>query len=300
MAASAKKQIIDGNVSKLDKIISDTLEKRAYHITEMAESVLNEPVSEGDYSANDAFAYKQKECYCIEENKQYVSAVQNGIRLFDRLMYVDKYCKKKDGGLFSNAANAFEKDTVVYLKNPLTDIAYSTFSMHLNDPRVSYRESFADVCEDVYYNKAPYCILPLENYEDGRLSSFFNMIRKYELKIVLSCNVESANGKITKFALLKRDITKLTCNETSRVGEYLEIGFNFGEKAKLNEVLTAASYFGFELNKINSLPIYYSEKEYYFDVVFNGEGDLEKLIYWLELEIPRYEILGIYTEIKTI
>jgi prephenate dehydratase len=126
------------------------------------------------------------------------------------------------------------------------------------------------------------------------------MIRKYELKIVLSCNVESANGKITKFALLKRDITKLTCPETSVVGEYLEIGFNFGEKAKLNEVLTAASYFGFELNKINSLPIYYSEKEYYFDVVFNGEGDLEKLIYWLELEIPRYEILGIYTEIKTI
>ncbi|MBR5314081.1 MAG: hypothetical protein IKU45_01560, partial [Clostridia bacterium] len=93
MASSAKKQIIDGNVSKLDKVISDTLEKRAYHITEMAESV----ISDGDeYSLEKAFAYKQKNDYCIAENRQYVSAVQGEIRLFDRLMYVDKYCKKKN------------------------------------------------------------------------------------------------------------------------------------------------------------------------------------------------------------
>lgn len=297
MAASAKKQIIDGNVSKLDRVISDTLEKRAYHVTEMAESVIKSH-NDGEYGIEKAFAYKQKKDSCIEENRQYVSSVQKNIRLFDRLMYVDKYCKKTSEEVASSSLNTFDKDTVVYLKNPLTDVAYRTFSKLLNDTRVLYRESFADVCEDVYYNKAPYCILPLENYEDGRLSGFFNMIRKYELKIILTCNVESANGKITKFALLKRDVFKITCPEKIVEGEYLEIGFNFGERSKLQEVLTAAAYFGFDLNKINSLPIYYTEKEYYFDAVFTGKGDIGKLIYWLDLEVPRYEILGIYTEIK--
>jgi len=64
-------------------------------------------------------------------------------------------------------------------------------------------------------------------------------------------------------------------------------------------VLEAASFFGYKLNKVDSLPIYYSEKEYYFDIVFKGNGKLKKFLLWLELEVPRYEIIGIYTQIET-
>ena len=162
-----------------------------------------------------------------------------------------------------------------------------------------YESTFTDVCEEVYYSRTPYCILPIENSEDGRMSGFGGMIRKYELKIVMTCNVESASGRMTRFALLKRELSRLKCPPSHSEGEYLEIGLNFGEEQRLHEVLQAASFFGYTLNKIDSLPIYYSENEYYFDVVFKGSGQIKKFLFWLELEVPRYEIIGIYTHIKS-
>ena len=301
MAAAGKKQIIDGNIDKLDKDISKALEKRAAHIAEKAELLKSNTEFEEKRTAFLELFADKKAVYCIDDNKQYVSSIQKSVQHFDRLMCIDAYSEENIRGIFSSKKDAeYGVETVVYLKNPLTDIAFSRFSKLLKDARVSYKESFADVCEEVYYNRSPFCILPLENYEDGRLSGFVNMIRKYELKIVLTCNVENANGKITKFALLKRELTKIACSDKAIEGVYLEIGFNFGEESRLQDVLTAASYFGYKLNKVDSLPIYYSEKEYYFDVVFSGEGNFEKFIHWLELEIPRYEILGVYTQLKTL
>ena len=122
--------------------------------------------------------------------------------------------------------------------------------------------------------------------------------RKYGLKIVLTCNVESATGRITKFALLQRELSIRECPSGVSDGEYLEIGFNFGDDEKLTEVIASAKYFGFKLHKVDSLPIYYSEKEYYFDVVFKGKGELKKFLFWLELEVPGYEVIGVYTHIK--
>lgn len=289
-----KNKRIDQNIVKQDKCISNALEKRLFHIIEKADNNF-----EGDeILLDDVCSRYSTDNDCIEENKEYISCVQNSINLYDKLLIADKY-----GNGYSSVFSKNDDDfisTVVYLKNPLSDIAYSVFSKILKDARVLYEESFVAVCEAVYYNRAPYCILPIENYEDGRLTGFINMIRKYELKIVLTCNVESANGKITKFALLQREIAKIDCNKKISDGQYLEISFRFGEQSRLHEILAAAMFFGYKLNKIDSLPVYYSEKEYYFDVVFSGDGYLEKFLYWLDFEFPRYEILGLYTHIKTL
>lgn len=295
----SKKQIVEENISKLDKIISNTLEKRVAHVIDKAD-MLSEIGADGEKNAfRSMFGDEDLELPCIEENKKYVSSVCEKIKDCDKLFYVDVLADKDISAVVTETKESFDVNTVVYLKNPLTDIAYNSFCKVITDARVLYKESFADVCEEVYYSRAPYCILPLENYEDGRLTGFVNMIRKYELKIVLTCNVENANGKITKFALLKRELTVLDCPKSLKEEEYLEIGFNFGQDIGLHEVLGAAKYFGYKLNKVDSLPIYYSEKEYYFDVVFSGNGDIKRLIHWLELEMPRYEILGIYTHIST-
>lgn len=295
----SKKQIVEENISKLDKIISNTLEKRVAHVIDKA-YILSEFGTDDEKDAfRTMFGGEVFNLSCIEENKKYVSSVCAKIKNCDKLLYVDALDEKNICGVLTDTKEDFDVNTIVYLKNPLTDIAYNSFCKIITDARVLYKESFADVCEEVYYSRAPYCILPLENYEDGRLTGFVNMIRKYELKIVLTCNVENANGKITKFALLKRELTVIECPKSFKEEEYLEIGFNFGQDVGLYEILEAAKYFGYKLNKVDSLPIYYSEKEYYFDVVFSGKGDIKRLIYWLELEMPRYEILGIYTHIST-
>ena len=296
-----KNLIIDENLRENNSSICAALEKRAAHIEEKAENLTFYYGENIQVAYSEAFSLKDQNISCIAENKKYVSAVYNGLCQFDRLNYVDSYSSDVLGDIFAaDSENIFDSDTVVYLKNPLADVAYNIFSKLLGDPRAVYEETFSDVCEEVYYSRAPYCILPLENSEDGRLASFGNMIRKYELKIVLTCSVESANGKTTRFALLKRELARIQCKAGMADGEYLEIGLNLGDEQKLCEVLQAAGYFGYSLNKIDSLPIYYSEKEYYFDVILKGKGELNKLLSWLELEIPRYEVIGIYTHIKTV
>lgn len=295
-----KNQIIDENLKENDVLISDTLEKRVAHISDRAEMIIGLSRDESRQIYEKEFGGKERHTPCLPENKKYLSSVRESLNVFDKLNCIDNFYPKDEEVLVEEEKDiTFTVDTVSYLKNPLADIAYNNFSKLLKEPRVAYGETFSDVCEDVYYSRNPYCILPIENSDDGRMTSFCNMIRKYGLKIVLTCNVESANGKTTGFALLKRDIAKIECKSGISEGEYVEIGFNFGEKIRLQEVLQAASFFGFSLHKVDSFPIYYSEKEYYFDVIFKGNGELKKFLFWLELEISRFEIIGIYTQIKT-
>lgn len=296
-----KNLIIEKNLRENDRQINVFLEKRVAHISDLADLVIGSEEEDMRDTYLRSFAPWKKDGGCIDENKKYVASVQGALNLYDKLNCVDTFYPNEKPFFFdTDEESVFESDTVVYLKNPLADIAYNNFTKVLSDARVVYKESFSDVCEEVYYNRAPYCILPVDNSDDGRMTSFSNMIRKYELKIVLTCNVESANGKTTRFALLKRELAVIDCKGCHTEGKYLEIGLNFGEDQKLQDVLQAASFFGFELNKVDSLPIYYSEKEYYFDVVFKGSGELNRFLFWLELEVPRYEVIGIYSQIKTI
>lgn len=294
-----KRQIIKDNLKENEKIINAALEKRAAHTAEKARMVIGADSDETRSAYEQTFKNEHNSEDYIPENEKYILAVRRVIDVYDKLNCVEDFCHGETPKLFDTEGETFfEADTVVYLKNPLADVAYNVFSKHLSDPRSQYEETFADVCEEIYYSRAPYCILPIDNSDEGRMAGFSNMIRKYELKIVLTCNVESSNGRINKFALLQRELRRIECKKGISDGEYLEIGFNFGESQRLAEVLQAAEFFGFSMNRVDSLPIYYSEKEYYYDVVFRGKGQLEKFLFWLELEVPRYEIIGIYTHIK--
>ena len=296
-----KNLIIDENLQKNNRFLATSFEKRAAHISEKASLIGENGTDELIDACKLCFDGEKTPFDCISDNKKYVDAVFDSVSAYDKLNCLERIVSNvKTKYPILESENQFEADTVVYLKNPLADIAYNNFSKLLNDPRARYEDSFADVCEEVYYNRAPYCILPTENSEEGRLAAFGNMIRKYELKIVLTYSVENANGKVARFALLKRELAKIECKSSVSDGEFLEIGLRFGEEQMLQRVLAAANYFGFNLNKIDSLPIYYSEKEYYFDVVFKGNGNLEGFLFWLEVEVPGYEIIGIYKQIKTV
>lgn len=290
---------IDRNLKENDVAISVVLEKRAAHILEKADLVReNDPETvRSDYE--NVFGKKKRELGCIKENERYIKAVCSSIEVYDVLNCIDQSEVKQSRIFDADGEAEFSTDSVVYLKNPLTDLAYNAFSALMTDPRALYEDTFSEVCEEIYYSRSPYCILPIENSEEGRLSGFGNLIRKYELKIVATCSVESAGGKTTRFALLKRSLERIKCPERLADGEYLEIGFNFGEEQRLADVLYAAEFFGYRLNKIDSTPMYYSEKEYYYDTVFKGSGELNKFLFWLELEVPRYEVIGIYTHLKS-
>lgn len=298
-----KDRIVLENIKAKDKELLYALEKRAAHFCEKTALLENGVLHNGD--GDNALLYGSFAEYepdiseAVDENQEYVKGVFNKIISYDRIKIAEILSKKN--GRFSVLEHSEEESReskVVYLKNSLADIAYSTFSKVIKNARVVYAESFSEVCEQVYYSRIPYCILPLENSDDGRMASFANLIRKYELKIVMTCNVESAVEKVTKFALLKREFSICQCPETMNDGDYLEIELNLGTKGSLHNVLEAANMFGYRLCKIDSFPLQYSEKEYYFNIVFEGRGNIEGFIYWLEYEVRRYDVIGIYTHLK--
>lgn len=291
------------NIKAVDKVLLNTLEKRAAHFCERTALLADtlSAVGESDYSLlYESFTDVEPDFSdVVFENKEYVKGVFSKVMSYDRIRLAELLSKKGATSLtYESAADEDETAKVVYLKNSLADIAYSTFSKVIKNARVVYAESFSEVCEEVYYSRAPYCILPLENSDDGRMASFANLIRKYDLKIVMTCNVESAVEKITKFALLKREFSVLDCPRSMNDGDYLEIELNLGSRGSLHNVLEAADIFGYKLCKIDSFPMQYSEKEYYFNVVFEGRGNIDGFMYWLEFEVQRYDVIGIYKHLK--
>lgn len=297
-----KKLVIDGNLFSLENEISDCLERRAAHIEEKAQLLTDIGENATDEELADIYrdiaVPLNGQDSCIEENKPYVSAVMNAINVIDRAKYAQTISRKSGKSFFVSENETALGNEIVYLKNSLADSAFSIFSKIITDVRARYSDSFSGACEEVYYGRAAYCVLPTENTDDGRLSGFVNLIRKYELKTVLTCNVANVSGNMTKFALLKRELEIIDCPTDLNGGHFVEICFIPDGNEKLSSVLTTAQLFGFSLNKIDSLPTSYSDSEYRYNAVFTGDGDINGFACWLSLEVPGFEISGIYTQVN--
>lgn len=113
----------------------------------------------------------------------------------------------------SEEPNRSSFNRISYQRNRYTDEAYERFAALLPEPRASYAHSFRSVCEDVYNGLCEYCILPLENSAEGRLTSFSRLIAEYEMKIAAVCDVQVGEDRVTRFALLRRTVTLLHAQE---------------------------------------------------------------------------------------
>ncbi len=104
--------------------------------------------------------------------------------------------------------------SVVYFRTPVSDKAYSLFSMEYKGLGAMYAADFKTVCEDVYYDRADACILPLESSEDGLIMSFRHMLLKYELTITSVIAIDIGEDKYQTMALLtngKVDVNGNVC-----------------------------------------------------------------------------------------
>ena len=97
------------------------------------------------------------------------------------------------------------RDRVAYMPASFADKAYLRLTAPLKAPRADSTASFVDACEEVHGGLAEYCILPLENAHNGRLTTFSRLMLRYRLQIVAVCDLESgaAEGQATRFALLR-------------------------------------------------------------------------------------------------
>lgn len=159
-----------------------------------------------------------------------------------------------------------------------------------------YGSSFREVCENVYYGRSEFCLLPVFSLSEGVLTGFCSLISKYELKTVLSCNISTQDSGYTRFALLKKNI-----EYTDIRGKTVSFDFSVPSVGgdKLSVLLLAADFFGMTVLSVSSTPTEYSSSAFSYDIrcMAGADSDVRGLLCFLALEFPQYSQTGIYPNI---
>lgn len=180
-------------------------------------------------------------------------------------------------------------------RSSFADEAYLQFCKHLNDPRISYTHSFLAACEDVYNGVCDFCILPVESALEGHLNSFSKLIERYELKIVMTCDVsEGAADKATRYALLSR---QMCLAPKGRSQSFFDFSIPLEQSPSAALLLMAAELCGMRLYRMDSLATNEPHR-FSLRVILHADGaDLYAFLLFLAMVAPHYDPIGIYPHI---
>lgn len=290
-------EIISEAISSLYKIKNVSLEKQLSYIDELAHALSEEAGEEEIFFKDRSF----KERYfsvtevphtdCADINSSMIDDYNRISVCQDKGILCTRLCDVLGIKGILSASTFFDEieegdGSICYVRSPYADNAYLSFAQSVTDPRALYCEDFTQVCEDVYYGRSTYCIIPISNSKDGRLGGFRNLVTKYSLITVRTVRVLS-NDTETLFALMKKDL------EIPKTAENALFEFRISEPERLNEILTVA-----EVCKMNAVSVDMNSFSGSCDIVLtvNDDGICGFLTY-LSLEHAEYIPLGIYKEI---
>ena len=184
-----------------------------------------------------------------------------------------------------------EASRVCYFRNRFSDLAYLAFSKYLPEATVDYTYDYESACEGVYNGKYDYCIIPLSGFADGLMTRFIGLLEKYELRIVLSCDIPIREDEHMTFCLLSG-------SEVYFEGaKHMALTVLCRDSYPLWKFLCIAELLGAKCTECTSLPVrIYSEKSYF--TLFDLEK-CDKAAFWvyLQLSLPAYILDGVYKEI---
>ncbi len=183
---------------------------------------------------------------------------------------------------------------IIYQRNSYTNDAFLHFSEILPSARAAYAHSYRAACEDVYNGICEYCILPVENSNEGQLTSFYRLIERYELKTAATCEIlGNGSARSTRFALLRRN--QLPIMELTGAECYLAFSLPQEHAPTPADILTAGALTGLTLSRVDSLPrageVGASDTHYVFSV---SEGDVRAFLVYLAMEAPHATLMGLY------
>lgn len=191
---------------------------------------------------------------------------------------------------------ASREQRIAFLRNRQASRAFERFAKYLDGVSAVYEDNFQNACESVYIGQATYAIIPIFSTTDGRLNGFYKQMEKYDLSIVMSCDIDSDDGEnTTTFALVYRD---RLYRKTDGITLY-ECKITFDTPSALSDVLDAAEYFGATIESVESLPLMFSGRAGAFSVTFGlKNANAAGLFCYLSLEYPQTATIGIYNRIE--
>ena len=198
--------------------------------------------------------------------------------------------------------NPVETARIAYMQNTFSDRAYRIFERVFERVTANYFPGFREVCEEVYYGRCTYGILPVSSSADGPLLSFHKLQSKYDLKIALEADVEMNDDTVMRFALLKKGLGTLPGSIPDLCGawRYMDLSFVITENLKTGTFLSSCEVFGAEILNITTAPSAFRMSDYYGErpaltLQFDITGaDLEAMYIFLEASHIRYDVSGIY------
>ncbi len=138
--------------------------------------------------------------------------------------------------------------------NHFSTQAFQRFTSLFDSVDTISAENFNEICEFISGDKCEFGIIPIENSTDGRLSSFYRMLDRYEFKINAICNIEDEmNESFTRFAL----ISKKTYRFHSKKLGWIEMSTVSANAKKIVDLIHAAECFGMQVTRLSSTPLYY-------------------------------------------
>ena len=190
---------------------------------------------------------------------------------------------------------------IAYVQNSYSDNAYLQFSKAIPTPRAAYFDSFSDVCEEVYNGICEYGILPVLHEREGKLFRFYDLLEKYDLRIVSACDVPTAERDyitFTRYALIARSLP--SPQESFSHMEILLPAEGGGNDA-LCDLLRAAQACSLTPERLDTRTSegYDGSLSMMHRITLTiGSPDIRPFLAFLSLDIPRATVLGLYRVLR--
>lgn len=294
----------DTVVKNLDKIRRARLsltEKEIAHIAELAEVLCDEAGEDEIFFFDDAFISRYKRLTedipkgdvaafnadRVEKGEKLHTCMQKAF-LCMRICDILGIKGVKDAGTFFDDLSENDVNNISCVRSPLTDEAYMRFSSVLEETRVVYADDLNEVCENVYYGKTSFCILPIASTVDGRLTGIRTLAMKYGLKTAYTCRVTNADGQSTVLALMKKELS-LPFDEEGAAFE-----FRVDPKERLTELLCVLEGCGMKATSV----VFTAEGGGLCDITAKIDADgFCGFLSYLYLEHPNFAPMGLFNEI---
>ncbi|MBQ7294090.1 MAG: hypothetical protein IJW79_10175 [Clostridia bacterium] len=151
-------------------------------------------------------------------------------------------------------------------------------------------ESFNAVCENIVDEKA-FGIIPIVNSTDGKLTSFYRLIDKFDLKIISACNIENTDGNgFTRYALIGKNLIDFADSGNKSI----ELLIN----DDVSDLAISLGIIGGSVREITSIPSLHNKNDALNYVTVNLKSeDIYTLWWYLYIFGGDVDLIGIYSEI---
>ena len=182
---------------------------------------------------------------------------------------------------------------IALVRNRHNETAYEHFSTLVIGARPSFVSDFSEACDLVYNGAVSYCILPVESSTSGRLTSFYAMLDRYELKICATMEIENEDtSESVRYALAGRSLPRPIPKAKSCT---LEFSLTREDGAHLADILSAISLLGAKPLRMDFLPLEYDHSFYRIFLSLRvAAKDAPALGLYLSICHPNYTPIGFY------